>query len=135
MNGMKALAVRRHSSLTLALEIASLVVPTICSAEEITIRIAPATLNLESDGSVVTVHTDVPYSAVAVYTVYLSGVPIQSWKADDRGFFVAKFLMDNVKTIDGLVINDYNTFRFVALTKNDNPVWGEADVKVIDRGH
>ena len=134
MNGKKAMVERRHSLWTLALVIASLVVPSICSAEEISIRISPATLNLESDGSVVTVHTDVPYSAVAVYTVYLSGVPIQSWKADDRGYFVAKFLMDSVKTIDGLVINDYNTFRFVALTTSENPVWGEADVKVIDRG-
>ncbi len=134
MNGKKARTVRRFSLLTLALVIASLVAPSICSAEEITIRISPVTLNLASDGNVVTVHTDVPYSAVAVYTVYLSDVPIQSWKADDRGFFVAKFLMDDVKTIEGLRINDFNTLRFVALTTSVNPLWGEADVKVIDRG-
>ena len=134
MNGKKASTAKRYSLWTLALVIASLVAPSICSAEEITIRIAPVTLNLKSEGNVVTVHTDVPYSAVAVYTVYLSEVPIQSWKADDRGFFVAKFLMDDVKTIDGLVINDFNTLRFVALTTSENPLWGEADVKVIDRG-
>ena len=134
MNGKKAQTVRRFSLWTLALVIASLVAPSLCSAEEITIRISPVTLNLGSDGKVVTVHTDVPYSAVAVYTVYLNEVPIQSWKADDRGFFVAKFQMDEVKTINGLVINDFNTLRFVALTKSENPLWGEADVMVIDRG-
>lgn len=134
MERNRAFAVGRFSLWTLALVIASLVAPSVCSAEEITIRIAPVTLNLQSDGNVVTVHTDVPYSAVAVYTVYLSDVPIQSWKADDRGFFVAKFQMDEVKTINGLVINDFNTLRFVALTTSENPLWGEADVKVIDRG-
>ena len=66
--------------------------------------------------------------------MYLSDVAISSWKADDRGYFVAKFRMDEVKTIDGLVINDDNTFRFVALTKSGVPIWGEADVMVIDRG-
>ena len=134
MDGKNAPLVGRHSLLALGLVIALLAAPSISLAGEITIRIAPATLNLESDGKVVTVHTDVPYSSVAVYTVYLSGVAISSWKADDRGYFVAKFLMDEVKTIDGLVIDDFNTLQFVALKTSDEPVWGEADVMVIDRG-
>jgi hypothetical protein len=110
--------------------------PALCSAieMEITIRIAPETLNLRSEGTVVTVHTDVPYSDIDVYSVYLSGVPIKSWKADDQGNFVAKFSMDSVKAIDGLVLNDYNELKFVAVTLHDVVVWGEADVMVIDRG-
>ena len=108
--------------------------PAAVSACDNEIRIAPETLNLRSSGTVVTVHTDVYYWTVDVYTVYLGGEPISAWKADDRGYFVAKFLMDDVKTIDGLVINDYNTLRFVALTTSENPIWGEADIKVIDRG-
>lgn len=134
MNSKRTQFGARGSLWVLGLVIAALVAPTICSAEEITIRISPVTLNLQSDGKVVTVHTDVPYSAVAVYTVYLSGVPISSWKADDRGFFVAKFLMDDVKTISGLVIDDFNTLLFVGLKTDDEPIQGEADVKVIDRG-
>ena len=42
--------------------------------------------------------------------------------------------MDDIKTIDGLVLNDDNTFRFVGMTVTSEPVWGEADVMVIDRG-
>jgi len=98
------------------------------------IRIAPETLNLQSSGTIVTVHTDVPYSAVDVYTVYLSGVAISAWKADDRGNFVAKFRMDDIKAIDGLILNDYNTFQLVAMTFDGDPVCGEAEVMIIDRG-
>jgi hypothetical protein len=104
------------------------------TAGEITIRIAPATLNLQSGGVVVTVHTDVPYGEIDVASVYLAGVAIDSWKADDRGYFVAKFLSDDVKTIDGLLLNQLNTLTFVALTIYNEPVWGAAEVMVIDRG-
>ncbi len=104
------------------------------SAGEITIEIAPATLNLQSHGAVVTVHTDVPYGSVDVYSVYLGGVVISAWKADDRGYFVAKFLMDDIKTIDGLVINDTNTLQLVALTIDDEEIWGEDEIMVIDGG-
>ena len=116
------------------LAIAMLVAPTICSAEEITIEIAPSTLNLQSNGKVVTVHTDVPYSDIDVASVFLGGVLIHSWKADDRGYFVAKFLIDDIKTLDGLKIDDYNTLKFVALTIYNEEVWGVADVMVIDSG-
>jgi hypothetical protein len=98
------------------------------------IRIAPETINLRSSGTVVTVHTDVPYSDVDVYSVYLSGVAISAWKADDRGYFVAKFLMDDIKSIDGLNLNDYNTFQFLAMTVVGDPICGEAEVYIIDRG-
>jgi hypothetical protein len=123
----------RYPLWTLGLAVAMFAAPAV-SAGEITIEIAPATLNLQSNGVVVTVHTDVPYSSVDVYTVYLGGVAINAWKADDRGYFVAKFLMDEIKSIDGLVINDSNTFQFVALTISDDEVWGEDEVLVIDGG-
>ena len=108
--------------------------PATGSACDNEIRIAPETLNLRSSGTVVTVHTDVYYWTVDVYTVYLGGEPISAWKADDRGFFVAKFLMDDIKAIDGLVINDYNTLQFVAVTLSGEPICGEAEIMVIDRG-
>jgi len=124
----------RHTIWALGLAIAMFVAPAICSAGEITIEIAPATLNLQSHGELVTVHTDVPYGSVDVYSVYLCGVLIHAWKADDRGYFVAKFKMDDIKTIDGLVINDTNTLQFVALTIYDEEVWGEDEIMVIDGG-
>ena len=134
MDRKRAPSAGRPLLLAIGLVIAMFAAPSISLAGEITIRIAPATLNLESDGKVVTVHTDVPYSDISVFTVYLSGIAINSWKADDRGNFVAKFLMDEVKTIDGLIINDLNTLQFVALTTYDEPVWGEAAVTGLDRG-
>ena len=123
----------RHTLWALGLAITVFVSPAV-SAGEITIEIAPATLNLQSNGVVVTVHTDVPYGSVDVYTVYLGGVAINAWKADDRGYFVAKFLMDEIKTIDGLVVNDTNPLQFVALTIYDEEVWGEDEIMVIDGG-
>lgn len=96
------------------------------------IDIAPNVLNIQSGGTVVTVHTDIPYSAVDVYTVYLNGIAIESWKVDDRGNFVAKFSMDEVKMLEGLVIGDYNTFTMVGLTSDDEPFVGEQDIRVID---
>jgi len=118
---------------TLGLAIAIFAAPVV-SAGEITIEIAPSTLNLQSNGVVVTAHTDVPYGSVDVYTVFLGGVAINAWKADDRGNFVAKFLMDEIKTVDGLVINDTNTLQLVALTIYDEEIWGEDEVLVIDGG-
>jgi len=123
-----------YTFLTLVLAMALIAMPAVGSACDNTIRIAPETLNLRSYGTVVTVHTDVRYSDMDVYTVYLGGVAISSWKADNLGYFVAKFLMDDIKTIPGLLLNDYNTFQFVGMTVSGDPVCGEADVMVIDRG-
>ena len=134
MTWKKSPSVGRHTLWALGLAIVMLAAPAVCSAEEITIEIAPSTLNLQSNGKVVTVHTDVAFSDIDVASVYLAGVAIDSWKVDDRGYFVAKFLIDDVKTLDGLKINDYNTLKFVALTIYDEEVWGAADVMVIDSG-
>jgi hypothetical protein len=106
--------------------------PTTCYANEITIDVAPNTLNLQSDGKVVTVHTDIAYSAVDVTSVYINGIAIASWKADNRGNFVAKFSMDDVKHLDGLIIDDYNTLQLVGLNTDGEPFWGEQDIMVID---
>ena len=125
---------RANRLLVLGLTASLFAAPAVASACDNDIRIAPSTLNLRSGGTVVTVHTDVPYAHVDVYTVYLAGVAIKTWKADSRGYFVAKFLMDDIKAIDGLYLNDYNTFQFVAATTDGDAICGEADVMVIDRG-
>lgn len=124
----------RNLFLTMGLVAVLIAIPAIGSACDREIRIAPNTLNLESDGTVVTVHTDILYWEMDAYSVYLGGVVIDSWKADNRGYFVAKFLMDDIKSIDGLVLNATNTFQLVAVTVGGDPVCGEAEVMVIDRG-
>ena len=134
MTTRNARLIGRYTFLTLVLTMALIAMPAFGSACDLTIRIAPETLNLGSSGTVVTVHTDVRYSDMDVHSVYLGGVYIASWKADNLGYFVAKFLMDDIKTIPGLILNDYNTFLFVGTTVGGDPVCGEADVMVIDRG-
>jgi hypothetical protein len=106
--------------------------PATCHAEEITIDVAPNTLNLQSNGKIVTVHTDIAYGSVDVSSVYINGIAIASWKADNRGNFVAKFSMEEVKQLDGLIIGDYNTLQLVGLTTDGEPFWGEQDIMVIE---
>ena len=103
----------------------------VCSIET-DIRIAPNVLNLQSEGTVVTVHTDISYWTVDVYSVYLNGIPIRSWKADNRGNFVAKFSMDEVKNLDGLLIDDYNTLQIVGLDNDGVAFSGAQEIMVID---
>ncbi len=66
---------------------------------EISITVSPSVLNLQNNGQVVTVHTDIAYGTVEASSVTLDGIPINSWKADNKGNFVAKFLIDEVKNL------------------------------------
>ena len=119
-------------AVALSATVAFVLVAAPAAADEIAITVAPNVLNLQNAGQVVTVHTDIPYWSVDVSTVYLNGIAISSWKADDQGNFVAKFLMEEVKRLDGLVIGGYNTLKIVGLTKDEHPFWGQAEIKVID---
>ena len=103
-----------------------------CLAFEIAIDVAPETLNLQSEGTVVTVHTDISYGLVDIYSVFLNGIQIQSWKADNQGNFVAKFSMDEVKMLDGLVIGGYNTLQLVGADTDGKAFSGVAEILVID---
>lgn len=106
--------------------------PAAALSDDIQIDVAPNVLNIQSEGEIVTVHTDIAYSAVVGGTVFLNGVPIEYWKADARGNFVAKFVMDEIKTLDGLIIGDYNTLVLIGYTTDGDPFIGEQEIKVID---
>jgi hypothetical protein len=69
------------------------------AAREIDITVSPHVINIASASTVVTVHTDIAYSAVAGATVELNGIEIAWWKSDSRGNFVAKFNAGEVKGI------------------------------------
>ena len=101
------------------------------SGTEISIDVAPSVLNLQNQGQVVTVHTDVAYSLVAASTVYLNDIAINSWKADDRGYFVAKFLMEEVKSLP-FEIGEMNTLLLTGTTVGGVNFWGTEEIKVID---
>jgi hypothetical protein len=79
------------------------------SQEVIEIQVSPNVLNLQNNGVVVTIHTDIPYSSVIGSSVSLNGLEIESWKSDNQGYFVAKFNMDEVKDLEGIEIGAYNT--------------------------
>ena len=132
MNGRSAKAAQGYSFLGLCITLLLLNAPATCFGDEITIDVSPNTLNLQSEGRVVTVHTDIAYTAVDATSVYINGVAIAWSKADARGYFVAKFSMEEVKDLDGLIIDDYNTLQVVGLTTDGVPFWGEQDIMVID---
>ena len=96
------------------------------------IDVAPNILNIQSQSVVVTVHTDIAYNIVTGASVFLNGVAIDWWKSDDRGNFVAKFASDEIKTLDGLKIGDYNTLTFNGYTTGGEAFIGTQDIMVID---
>ena len=106
--------------------------PAAALSDDIQIDVAPNVLNIQSQGEIVTVHTDIAYSAVVGASVFLNGVAIEYWKADARGNFVAKFVMDEIKTLDGLILDDYNTLVLNGFTTDDVPFMGTQAIKVID---
>jgi hypothetical protein len=107
--------------------------PTECLGLDITIDVAPNTLNIESEGNVVTVHTDIPYTAVAGQTVTLNGIAIQSYKSDNRGYFVAKFSMLEVEALvdDGILELGEITLTLVGYTTNNEVFTGSQVITVI----
>lgn len=101
------------------------------AAIEIAIEVAPNVLNLLSQGEVVTVHTNLPYGAVVGASVSMNGVAIAWWKADNRGQFVAKFVMSAVKSLP-LKIGEYNVLRIEGTKTDGTPFWGEKAVLVVN---
>jgi hypothetical protein len=97
---------------------------------EITIQVSPNVLNLNQNGKVVTVHTDLPFSSVSATSVTLNGVTIDHWKSDDRGNFVAKFLISDIKNLS-LKIGEYNTLTLKGITVNGVMFIGSQEVMVI----
>lgn len=124
----------RTAGCILFITLCSCIAPLATFAEEIEIAIdvAPNTLNIQSASTVVTVHTDIAYGDVAGATVDLNGVQISWWKADNQGNFVAKFNSDEVKSLEGLKIGDYNTLTLFGYTNDGDTFIGSQDIMVID---
>jgi hypothetical protein len=66
---------------------------------EIAAKVSPNTIVLKSEGTLISVHTDIAYSAVDTASLTLNGIPVAWTKADDRGQLVAKFNQSDVKEI------------------------------------
>ena len=106
--------------------------PAKCYGLDIEIDVSPNVLNIQSQSTVVTVHTDIAYSLVVGASVFLNGVAIDWWKSDDRGNFVAKFESDEIKTLAGLITGDYNTLTLNGFTTGGEAFLGTQDIIVID---
>lgn len=102
--------------------------------QQINIDVAPNVLNIASAGTVVTVHTNIAYSAVDGATVTLNDVPIAWWKSDSRGQFVAKFNMEEVETLvtAGVLDKGEITLRLSGTTKLGVNFSGAQLISVID---
>jgi hypothetical protein len=124
----------QHSTVfTFAVALIAFTLATTCSyAYEIAIDVSPNVLNIQSESVVVTIHTDIAYGAVDVSSVFLNGVLIDHWKSDNRGNFVAKFLSDEIKTLDGLITGDYNTLTMVGADTDGGAFIGTQDIMVIN---
>jgi hypothetical protein len=98
---------------------------------QIEIQVSPNVLNLNNQGEVVTIHTDIAYGAVAASTVTLNGIAIDHWKADNQGNFVAKFLMNEIK---GLPFNlgGYNLMEMTGETRDGDAFYGSSMIKVVN---
>ena len=119
----------------MALLVMSLNTPTESDGFEIAIDVAPNTLNIASQGQVVTVHTSIAFSYVVGGTVSLNEIEISWWKADNQGNFVAKFEMSEVKALadsGDLVVPGENELTLVGYTTDGAEFTGSQVITVID---
>jgi hypothetical protein len=102
---------------------------------DITIQVSPSTLNIQSLGEVVTIHTNIAYSSVVGGTVTLNNLPINWWKADNQGNFVAKFVMSEVKALadaGALQVPGENELTLVGYTPDGAEFTGTQTIMVIN---
>lgn len=119
----------------LALALVAFQAPAPCHGFDISIEVAPSTLNIQSQGQVVTVHTNIAFSSVKGGTVSMNGIPISWWKADNQGNFVAKFLMNEVKALadtGALVVPGENELTLIGTTTDGAGFTGTQTITVID---
>ena len=127
---MKLSRMRLFTGFLLAVTLCLFLYPATTLAFDIEIDVAPNVLNIQSESTVVTVHTDIAYSDVVGASVYLNDVEINYSKSDAQGNFVAKFLSDEIKGLD-LTIGDYNTLTLNGFTATGEAFIGTQDIMVI----
>jgi hypothetical protein len=71
----------------------------VAAVMEIVIQVSPATIILDSPGTWVTVHAEIPYSDVDHATLTMNGVELVYSKSDNRGELVVKFAREDIQGI------------------------------------
>ncbi|MBN2139182.1 MAG: hypothetical protein JW720_15355 [Sedimentisphaerales bacterium] len=123
---------KKKTSLIGSMVIISVLLSCVWALQTIEIKVSPNVLNILSNGEVVTVHTDIAYSSVVGSTVTLNGVEISHWKSDNRGNFVAKFLMEDIKGLEGLNIGGMNTLTLEGTTAAGEGFSGCTEILVVE---
>jgi len=96
----------------------------------IDITVSPNVINIASQSTVVTVHTNIAYGLVVGATVTLNDIEIDWWKSDDRGNFVAKF---NAADVKGIVKpGETATLTLTGATIYKDTFTGTDSVKVVN---
>lgn len=121
----------RKNSVWLILASCCLALSGALAAQTIEIQVSPNVLNLQNSGEVVTIHTDIAYSAVAASTVTLNGVTVLSTKLDNQGNFVAKFDIEDIKNLP-LNVGEYNTLTLEGMTTDNQPFTGSKSIMVVN---
>jgi type IV secretory pathway protease TraF len=102
----------------------------IAFAMDIGIQVSPNVIVLRSQTHALTIHTTIKMSAVASGTVVLNdAIAPTSTYADDRGYLVAKFDMDDVK---GIVSAPTEILTLTGTTTDGETFQGSETVQVKD---
>ena len=97
------------------------------SEVSIGIKVSPHVIAMRSNAEWVTVHTTLRYSLAETSTITLNEIPVVLAFADDRGYLVAKFRMEDVKAI---VAPPSATLVLTGMTRDGEPFIGSETVQV-----
>ena len=91
------------------------------------IKVSPHVIAMRSQAEWVTVHTTLRYSLAETSTIALNEIPVALAKADDRGYLVAKFRMEDVRAI---IAPPSATLILTGMTRDGEPFIGSETVTV-----
>jgi hypothetical protein len=120
----------KKSVASIASVLATVVLAAAAQGADLTVPIviSPSTINLESEGTWVTVHAEIDYSDVVGATVTLDGIPVKATFADNRGDLVAKFAVGDVR---GIVKPGMAQLTLSGTTRDGGTFSGTDTVRVI----
>jgi len=111
----------------------------------IEIDVAPNVINIADRDVMITVHTNIPYTDVInednqiadVQLIIIEGVlelEINDWFSDDRGFFVAKFVLISKDARDVVNTGGFNEVWMEGFYADFSAFEGFQEIKIIEVG-
>ncbi len=105
--------------------------PALYAEEEISIKASPNIIQAfaASKGDWVTVHTDIPYSSVAVASVTMNGLDVDFTESDSCGDLVAKISL--TKLLERVLVPGRNELHLEGLTRDKVEFFGTDTIHYI----